>query len=161
MANGTSRAEKRPAESGDNRNGQPLACNGLAGPARATSPGDRRPWNPYSAACPSRLMLDRIADKWVMLTIGLLADGPMRFNQLRRAIDGVSQKMLSQTLKVLERDGLVTRRAIATVPVTVEYSITALGQTLVETISELRRWPEANMEAVLAAQRRYDARDGG
>ena len=129
---------------------QPHAPNG----------GGKLAWNPYSAGCPTRLVLDRIADKWVMLVIGLLAEGPMRFNQLRRSIDGVSQKMLSQTLKSLERDGLVLRHARATVPVTVEYSITPLGVTLVHTMGELRRWAEANIETVLEAQRRYDARDG-
>ena len=83
--------------------------------------------NPYSARCATRLVLDRIGDKWAVLVLGLLAEEPTRFNQLRRAIEGVSQKVLSQTLKSLERDGLVRRRAFATVPVTVEYSITPAG----------------------------------
>jgi DNA-binding HxlR family transcriptional regulator len=81
----------------------------------------------------------------------------MRFNQLRRAIEGISQKMLSQVLKSLERDGLLRRRAIATVPVTVEYSITPLGSTLAEAVDPLRDWAEQNLKEVLAAQRRYDA----
>src|ERR1700742_5328545 len=85
------------------------------------------PPNPYAADCPTRMALDRIADKWTVLVLGLLEERPLRFNQLRRTIEGLSQKMLSQTLKSLERDGLVSRKAIATVPVTVEYSITPLG----------------------------------
>ncbi|WP_210485610.1 winged helix-turn-helix transcriptional regulator [Microvirga antarctica] len=114
--------------------------------------------NAYAATCPTRLVLDRIADKWAVLVLGLLLDGPVRFNQLRRTIEGVSQKMLSQTLKSLERDDLVTRKAIATVPVTVEYSITSLGKTLAVTVDSLRIWAEAHMESVQDAQQRYDAR---
>ena len=69
--------------------------------------------NPYAADCPTRLILDRVGDKWAVLLLGLLLEEPMRFNALRRRIAGISQKMLSQTLKSLERDGLVRRRAIA------------------------------------------------
>lgn len=100
----------------------------------------------------SAVISTRVADKWAVLVVGLLADGPVRFNQLRRAIEG-----LSQTLKSLERDGLVSRRAIATMPVTVEYSITPLGWTLTYTIDALRVWAETHMEEVLSAQERYDA----
>ncbi|MGN8548934.1 winged helix-turn-helix transcriptional regulator [Bradyrhizobium sp. 13971] len=102
-------------------------------------------------------MLDRVGDKWAVLILLLLRGEPMRFNQLRRAIEGISQKMLSQVLKSLERDGLLRRRAIATVPVTVEYSITPLGSTLAEAVDPLRDWAERNLKDVLAAQRRYDA----
>jgi DNA-binding HxlR family transcriptional regulator len=114
--------------------------------------------NPYDADCPTRLILDRIGDKWAVLVLGLLEDGPVRFNQLRRSIEGLSQKMLSQTLKNLERDGLVDRRAFATVPVTVEYSITPLGRTLAATLDSLRLWAETHIADVLAAQKQYDAR---
>jgi DNA-binding HxlR family transcriptional regulator len=114
------------------------------------------PPNAYAANCPTRLVLDRIADKWAVLVLGLLAEGPARFNAIRRAIEGVSQKMLSQTLKSLERDGLVHRKAIATVPVTVEYSITPLGRTLALTVDGLRVWAEANIAEVQTAQDRYD-----
>lgn len=113
--------------------------------------------NPYAADCPTRLILDRVGDKWAVLLLGLLLEQPMRFNALRRCIAGISQKMLSQTLKSLERDGLVRRRAIATVPVTVEYSITPLGATLAKAVDPLRRWAEQNLREVFAAQRRYDA----
>lgn len=112
--------------------------------------------NVYDANCPTRLVLDRIADKWAVLVLVLLADGPVRFNRLRRSIDGLSQKMLSQTLKNLERDGLVHRQAIATVPVTVEYSITPLGQTLARTLDAVRDWAEAHIGDVQKAQKRYD-----
>src|SRR5450756_3256423 len=96
------------------------------------------PWNAYATRCPTRLVLDRIADKWAVLVLGLLADRPVRFTQLRRQIEGISQKMLSQTLKSLERDGLVLRKVTPTVPVTVEYSITPLGRTLSATVDGLR-----------------------
>lgn len=114
--------------------------------------------NPYNAQCPTRLILDRVGDKWAVLLLGLLRDRPMRFNALRRHIDGISQKMLSQTLKSLERDGLVKRHAIATVPVTVEYSITPLGVTLAKAVDPLRHWAETHLKEVQLAQRRYDGR---
>ena len=110
----------------------------------------------YAAACPTRLVLDRVADKWTVLVLGLLAKGPVRFNRLRREIEGVSQKMLSQSLKSLERDGLVSRKATATVPVTVEYAITPLGRTLTSSVDALRLWAETHLEDVLAAQEDYD-----
>ena len=114
--------------------------------------------NPYSSNCPTRKVLDRVADKWAVLVLGLLIEGPIRFSRLRRAVEGISQKMLSQTLKSLERDGLVSRKAFATVPVTVEYAITPLGQTLATTLDALRVWAETHMEEVTANQQRYDAR---
>ena len=113
--------------------------------------------NPYSSNCPTRKVLDRVADKWAVLVLGLLIEGPIRFNRLRRAVEGISQKMLSQTLKSLERDGLVSRKTFATVPVTVEYAITPLGQTLATTLDALRVWAETHMEEVTANQQRYDA----
>lgn len=112
--------------------------------------------NAYAADCPTRLVLDRVADKWTVLVLGLLAKGPVRFNRLRRTIEGVSQKTLSQTLKSLERDGLVSRHAIATVPVTVEYSITPLGLTLATSVDALRIWAETHLPQVQAAQLAYD-----
>ena len=111
----------------------------------------------YAEGCPTRVVLDRIADRWAVLVLGRLGDGPVRFNQLRREIQGVSAKVLSQTLKKLERDGLVRREAFPTVPVTVEYEITELGATLRQTVAGLTRWAEDNIERVLDAQRRYDS----
>jgi DNA-binding HxlR family transcriptional regulator len=112
--------------------------------------------NAYSADCPTRQILDRVGDKWAVLILLLLRNETKRFNQLRRAIEGISQKMLSQVLKSLERDGLIRRRVIPTVPVTVEYSMTPLGATLAEAVDPLRDWAEQNLKEVLAAQRRYD-----
>lgn len=113
-------------------------------------------FNVYAENCPTRLVIDRLADKWAVLVLVKLAPGTMRFNQLRREIEGISQKVLSQVLKKLERDGLISRQAFPTVPVTVEYSITPLGQTLTSTVAALARWAEDNMKEILAAQQRYD-----
>lgn len=106
----------------------------------------------FNASCPTRQALDRIADKWASLLVLLLAERPHRFGELKRRIDGISQKMLTQTLRNLERDGLVNRQAFATVPVTVEYSLTPLGETLVGPVTAIRDWAETHIEAVLAAQ---------
>ena len=116
-----------------------------------------RNYDVYSQNCPTRLVLDHIADKWASLILWRLSDGPVRFNELRRKIEGISTKVLSQALKELERDGLVLRRAFATVPVTVEYSITPLGKTLAEKLATVTQWAEQNIEQVLAAQERYDS----
>ncbi|WP_112661963.1 winged helix-turn-helix transcriptional regulator [Microvirga flavescens] len=117
-------------------------------------------YNVYEDRCPTRLVLDRLADKWALLILDRLEDGPVRFNHLRRDIKGISQKVLSQTLKKLERDGLISRTVFPTVPVTVEYALTPLGLTLTETVSALAHWAERNMDAVLAAQASYDAASG-
>jgi DNA-binding HxlR family transcriptional regulator len=101
-------------------------------------------------------VLDRIADKWTVLLLGVLRQAPMRFNRLRREIDGLTQKMLSQTLKALERDGLVTRTVTPTSPIAVEYAITPLGASLAATVGDLQRWAVANFGEVEAARRRYD-----
>ncbi|WP_411569651.1 winged helix-turn-helix transcriptional regulator [Pectobacterium cacticida] len=117
---------------------------------------DEPRYNVYLQHCPARMILERLADKWALLIVGLLKTGPMRFNQLRRGIEGVSQKALSQTLKRLERDGLLSRKAFPTVPVTVEYALTPLGKTLSDAIEPLATWAERNIEEVLLAQSRYD-----
>jgi DNA-binding HxlR family transcriptional regulator len=115
-------------------------------------------YNVFEDRCPTRLVLGRLADKWALLILDRLEGEPVRFNHLRRDIKGISQKVLSQTLKKLERDGLISRTIFATVPVTVEYALTPLGQTLTETVSALAHWAEHNMDAVVAAQQAYDAR---
>lgn len=115
----------------------------------------------FQARCPARMVLDRLADKWALLILDRLRSGPLRFNMLRRDIKGLSQKVLSQTLKRLERDGLVSRAVFPTVPVTVEYALTPLGKTLNETVAALAHWAEHNMDAVLAAQVAYDAARAG
>ncbi|MHB8153521.1 MAG: winged helix-turn-helix transcriptional regulator [Vulcanimicrobiaceae bacterium] len=114
----------------------------------------------FSGNCPTRELLDRIADKWTTLIIGILgrADGPVRFGELRRSISGISQKMLTQTLRDLERDGLVIRRLYPEIPPRVEYSLTPLGQTLDEPLRALARWAERHMPAVRTAQEAFDRR---
>jgi DNA-binding HxlR family transcriptional regulator len=107
--------------------------------------------------CPSRLVLDRIADKWTALVIQILAGGTMRYAALQREIGGISQKMLTQTLRSLERDGLLTRTVTATVPVTVTYELTDLGRSLQMVMTRLKGWAEAHMDEVLAARSSYDA----
>ena len=119
---------------------------------------ETRPPDVFSAACPTRQLLDRVADKWTTLILVLLREEPMRFNALRRRIDGISQKMLSQSLRHLERDGLVTRTVTPTVPVSVTYALTPLGQTLVAAVNAIIEWAEDNMAEVARAQAAYDAR---
>jgi DNA-binding HxlR family transcriptional regulator len=117
-------------------------------------------WNLMKAGCPTREVLVRVADKWTMLVITSLSDaGPdgLRFSELRRRIEGVSQKMLTQTLRALERDGLIDRTVHPTVPVTVEYRLTPLGESLAEAITTIRSWAYANMDAIDAARAEYDA----
>ena len=116
--------------------------------------------DPYAANCPTRLLLDRIGDKWTVLVLGLIRDKPLRFNALRRAVEGLTQKMLSQTLKALERDGLITRTVLPTTPVSVEYAITPLGQTLATTLDGLTRWARDHIGEVASAQRRFDGQAG-
>ena len=115
-------------------------------------------FNVFKSECPARLVLDHLGDKWALLILHRLRAEPARFNALRRDINGVSQKVLSQVLKRLERDGLLTRSVFATVPVTVEYALTPLGETLTVTVGELLHWAEANMPSIRAAQAAYDAR---
>ena len=116
-------------------------------------------WDMLKQQCPTRQVLTRIADKWTMLVITLLAeDEKLRFSELRRRIEGISQKMLTQTLRGLERDGLVTRTVYPTVPVTVEYRLTDLGRSLGETVGAIRSWAYAKMDEIEAARERYDAR---
>jgi DNA-binding HxlR family transcriptional regulator len=113
----------------------------------------------YNGNCPTRQILDRIGDKWTALIIGLLEDGTMRFSALQHSIGGISQKMLTQTLRSLERDGLVTRTIYAEVPPRVEYALTPLGKTLCAPIRAVREWAETNIESVSIAQSEYDARE--
>jgi DNA-binding HxlR family transcriptional regulator len=104
------------------------------------------------------MVLDRIADKWTVLVVGALEDKTKRFGELRREIGGVSQKMLTQTLRGLERDGLVVRMVYASVPPKVEYSLTQLGRTLVHILEAIRKWSENSIEDVLRARDEYDTK---
>jgi DNA-binding HxlR family transcriptional regulator len=113
----------------------------------------------FDRTCPSRLIIDHLADKWAVLIICRLVDGTLRFAELRRAIDGISQKMLTSTLRDLERDGLVTRKLYASVPPKVEYSLTPLGNSLVNKVEDLCRWAEANAGQILKAREAFDRRN--
>jgi DNA-binding HxlR family transcriptional regulator len=118
--------------------------------------------DPYSSRCPSRQLLDRIGDKWTVLVIVVLTPGPLRYGDLARAIEGVSQKMLTQTLRHLERDGLVTRTVHATVPVRVDYELTDLGRSLTGPLAVLTAWATDHLPVIEQAREAYDAgRAGG
>lgn len=110
-------------------------------------------FDPFDRTCPSRGLLDRIGDRWTVLVILTLQDGPLRFSQIRRRIDGISQKMLTQTLRSLEADGLVERTVFAEVPPHVEYELSELGGTLLEPLDALFEWARSHMPQVLAARR--------
>ncbi|MFF3949359.1 winged helix-turn-helix transcriptional regulator [Streptomyces sp. NPDC001902] len=112
----------------------------------------------FARSCPSRPTLEHVTGRWGSLTLGALVDGALRFNELRRRVDGVSEKMLSQTLHALERDGLVHREARPTNPPRVDYSLTPLGRDTAERLLALIGLVESRMPEVLAAQRRYDGR---
>lgn len=112
-----------------------------------------------ATACVVREVLDRIGDKWSVYVIHLLGSGTMRFSDLKRSIDGISQRMLTVTLRGLERDGLVTRTVYPVVPPRVDYALTPLGQTLLGTVCALVDWSEAHRADIDAARARYDARD--
>ncbi|MET3925879.1 helix-turn-helix domain-containing protein [Devosia sp. 2618] len=114
------------------------------------------PWDVYKVTCPTRQVLACISDKWAVLVIGLLNGGTMRFGEMRKTIEGVSQKMLTQTLRSLERDGIVSRKVYASVPPKVEYSLTPLGVSLAGIVENLRVWSESNIDIVLASQQAYD-----
>ena len=110
----------------------------------------------FMAECPSRKLLDRVSDKWVTLVLCSLADGPLRFSEVSRKLAGVSQKMLTQTLRTLERDGLVTREVTASVPVRVDYDLTDLGRSLLAPLALMKAWAEQHMAQVQVAQEDYD-----
>lgn len=108
---------------------------------------------PFSATCPTRDLLDQLADKWSMLVLMAVADEAVRFNALKRAVEGISQKVLTQTVRRLEHNGLLKRTVFPTVPVTVEYRVTPLGTSLVELIEPLRAWAIENVAEVHRARK--------
>lgn len=110
----------------------------------------------YFDTCPSRRLLERISNKWVVLILSALGDGAMRYSELSDKVVGVSQKMLTQTLRALERDGLVTRTLTASVPPRTDYELTALGDSLRVHISVLKKWAEDNMAEIDSARESYD-----
>lgn len=111
--------------------------------------------NPYEHGCPTRHILDRIGDKWTVLIVGALGDDSVRFSELRRRIGGISQKMLTQTLRALEEDGLLTRTVFAQVPVRVEYQLTDAGQSLRDPLRALEEWSITHLAQVLNARSTY------
>lgn len=129
-------------------------------------------YDAFLASCPSRQLLGRISDKWVALILAALGSGDphpgaagcggapasMRYSELSRRLAGVSQKMLTQTLRSLERDGLITRTVTPTVPVTVTYQLTDLGRSLQHVMSGIKEWAETHMSEVLANREKYDTR---
>ncbi|QDL93752.1 helix-turn-helix transcriptional regulator [Paroceanicella profunda] len=110
------------------------------------------------ANCPCRLLLDQISDKWSVLILAALCAQPLRFNQVRRQLEGITQKALTRSLRKLERNGILSRRVIASSPVAVEYAITPLGRTLEEPISALYRWTHTHLPEVEQARAAYDQR---
>lgn len=112
----------------------------------------------YVASCPSFKLLDRISDKWVTLVLKSLADGPKRYSEVSHQLVGVSQKMLTQTLRSLERDGMLTRTVTPSVPVRVDYELTPLGESLAGVMGQLKTWAEQYMPEVDRARAEYDAR---
>jgi DNA-binding HxlR family transcriptional regulator len=113
---------------------------------------------PHDSCVAVREVLNRVGDKWSVLIVSFLADGPKRFSDLRRTIEGISQRMLTLTLKGLERDGLVTRTVYATLPLRVEYELTQLGRTLRKPIQSLAKWAQENREGIQQSRNRYDSK---
>ena len=118
------------------------------------------PFNVFAKACPSRGTLEHVTGRWGALTLGALHEGSLRFNELRRRVDGVSEKMLSQTLHALERDGLVHREAQPTNPPRVDYELTPLGHEVARLLLSLIQCVEGSMDTVLRARERYDETRG-
>lgn len=111
----------------------------------------------FSADCPTRLLFDQIADKWSMMVLCILDDGPRRFNDIKRRLEGVTQKSLTHALRQLERNGLVARAVLATSPVGVQYSLSALGRSLLVPYRRLNGWMLEHFEEVERARNHYDA----
>jgi DNA-binding HxlR family transcriptional regulator len=116
----------------------------------------KRDYDAFMAECPTRQLLDTISDKWVGLVLCALSDGSQRHSELARRIAGVSQKMLTQTLRTLERHGLLTRTITPSVPVRVDYALTPLGHTLVPVMAAIKTWAESHMDETEAARHTYD-----
>ncbi|BBT48164.1 winged helix-turn-helix transcriptional regulator [Acinetobacter baumannii] len=113
-------------------------------------------YNIFQQHCPARLFFEKIADKWVLLILNILEHETQHFNLLKKNIEGISPKVLSQKLKMLERDGFIERKIQDTSPIRVDYSLTPLGQNVAAMAYQLKEWAETNIEQVLAAQIIYD-----
>jgi DNA-binding HxlR family transcriptional regulator len=110
----------------------------------------------FDADCPTRVVLDRIGDKWTVLVVSALSTGTLRFTQLRARVGNVAPKVLTQTLRALERDGILTRTVYAQVPPRVDYQLTELGHSLVTPIAAIQEWAESHVGQVLAARQQHD-----
>lgn len=129
----------------------------MATTGRDCAPG----FDAFVASCPSRRLLDTIGDKWVSLAIVALGlRGPLRYSELSKQLDGVSQKMLTQSLRRMERDGLLTRTVTPSVPVRTDYELTELGHSLLPVMRQVKEWAEEHMPEVDAARTTYDAQGG-
>jgi DNA-binding HxlR family transcriptional regulator len=117
------------------------------------------PWDVYLRNCPCRDVLDLVANKWTALVLGALSRKTHRFGELRRAVDGISQKMLTQNLRNLERDGLVTRTVYPTTPPTVEYALTEMGTEIAAYLTAISGWTQTNFDRIRAAREVYDNRE--
>ena len=114
------------------------------------------PANILDPNCPSRVIFQRIGDKWASLVIQVLGDGPVRFSELRKMVNVVTPKVLTQTLRTLERDGLITRTVYAQVPPRVDYQLTPMGESLLQPLSLLREWAESHGPTIMEARDAYD-----
>ncbi|MGC0338806.1 winged helix-turn-helix transcriptional regulator [Streptomyces sp. SLBN-8D4] len=114
-------------------------------------------YDAFIKGCPTNQLLDRLSDKWVSLVVSALSTGPMRYSDLSRKIAGVSPKMLTQTLRTLERDGILTRTVTPSVPVRVDYALTPLGSSLAGLLTAVKSWAETHIEEVHESRERYDA----
>ncbi|MBT2408966.1 helix-turn-helix transcriptional regulator [Streptomyces sp. ISL-12] len=124
------------------------------------SPQPPRSTPRFSAECPSRPILDQISDKWSMMVLAVL-EQPTRFNEIKRQLEGVTQRVLTQTLRRLERNGMIRRRVLETSPLGVEYSLTPLGESFRAPFTRLYEWTVEHSDEVLSAQHAYDARSSG
>jgi DNA-binding HxlR family transcriptional regulator len=113
-------------------------------------------YNAFVRECPTHKLLSRISDKWVSLTLVALAGGPQRYSELARTMPGISQKMLTQTVRALERDGIIERTVHASVPVRVDYGLTPLGETLLPVMRQIKAWAEQHIEEVEEARDYFD-----
>ena len=114
-------------------------------------------YDAFISACPTNQLLDRLSDKWVSLVVAALSTGPRRYSDLSRKIAGVSPKMLTQTVRSLERDGILTRTVTPSVPVRVDYELTELGGSLAQLMTAVKAWAETHFDEVHEARERYDA----
>jgi DNA-binding HxlR family transcriptional regulator len=110
----------------------------------------------FSVDCPSRLLFDQLTEKWSFMVLTVLDEGPLRFNAIKRALEGVTQKALTQCLRRLERNGLISRRVIPASPVAVEYAITPLGRSLLPPFKAMYEWTVENYATIASAQDRFD-----